>query len=187
MRGVTSRMGNVGNEEGELTKQELKNNNRESRRLKRTKSTHTARIWMLTFLSHWSIKSPATTGSVSSMENQETQVKDVLSTIAQVVHFRRARGLIHRQSKSFLGELGPECRAVPYHRGEMVQLTSWAVSGSSSCSFRGCYHGQTRCLWESQMLPRNYSHILCFQIIKEQISTPEMKVWTSKGTDWTSV
>ena len=38
-----------------------------------------------------------------------------MSTITRVVNLIRAKGFNHRQFKSFLEEIGSECRDVPYH------------------------------------------------------------------------
>jgi len=43
------------------------------------------------------------------------KMEHVMSTITQVVNFIRAKGLNHRQFKSFLEEIGSEYRDVPYH------------------------------------------------------------------------
>lgn len=56
-----------------------------------------------------------------SLCGRALKMEHVMITVTQVVNFLRAKGLNHRQFKSFLEECGSEYADMPYHRGEMVK------------------------------------------------------------------
>ncbi|GAA6098908.1 general transcription factor II-I repeat domain-containing protein 2-like, partial [Tachysurus ichikawai] len=99
-----------------------------------------------------------------SLCGKALKMEHVMTTVTQVVNFLRAKGLNHRQFKSFLNECGSEYADVPYH-AEVRWLSHGKVLNrffevrEEICQFLQSKGKDTAELWEQKFLCDISSHL----------------------------